>query len=229
MKEILKIFFKYLIILILLFILIFLSVMIFHLSPLIRISVISNNNFINLIKQLLVPCFYFSLYNSLIISIFLFGVLILNYQKQHRFFTFLIPLVISCLIIFSILFFLKPNYRQLNFNNINDARVFLTSKTFFENIKNKYYFNIVNKDSVDNAIIIDDKNIKLYKNLNITFLDDMMLLNIPNNESTGKIPFPKQQLFHYYVQQSVFTEIFFKNFDSIPHRLLEQKNILLNL
>jgi hypothetical protein len=229
MKEMLKNFFKYLFILALLFVLIFVSSLIFHMAPLIKTSEHTANKFINLIGPLTVPCFYFSLYNSLVISIFLFGILIFNYQKKYKVIAFLLPIIISSLIIFSILLFLKPSYKQLNVNDIDDARIYFTSKVFFENNKNKYYFNEVNSKSVNNAIIIDDKNINFYPNLNITFLEDEIILIIPNKESSEKISFPRQQLFNYKIQHSRLTTNFFKSFDNIAPRMLEQKTILLNL
>ncbi len=96
MKDILKAFLKYIIIVVFIFIFIFIGVFLFNLMPLIRLNM-NDRQIMNLAVIIAVPAFYHSAFNALIVSMFFYGVFILNYMGKYRFPAFMIPLIVSVL------------------------------------------------------------------------------------------------------------------------------------
>ena len=225
MIEILKTFIKYILILIFSFILLFFSILLFRVFPFIKLYSGNSGNFYNLISTFFVHCFYYSFYNSLIISIFIFGVLILNYLKKFKYITFFIPLIITSVLVFTVIFIFKPNPKVLSFNRINDARIYFTQKNFISYNGSKYYFEGIEKDKIKNVIIIRNKNSYFYNDVKVRFLEDSLILQIGKEE----ISFIRSEFVNYRMQKIKFIDDFFIKFYNLPSRLMEQKNLTINI
>jgi hypothetical protein len=131
MKEILYSLLKYILILILSFVFLFGIFFVINVLPFFKIKDgVLGIDYI--LKLILLPTFFNSIYNSMILSIFVFVIFVINYQARFKFLSSLIPLIITSGIVFCIIFFYKPGYSDLFYENINDARLYLSEKSFFD-------------------------------------------------------------------------------------------------
>lgn len=229
MKNIISICFKYLLILIILFTIFFLSNLIFHIVPLLKI-VVNKQQLNNLIKEFAIPSFFHSFFNSLIISIFLYGVMIFNYQKRLRFLAFFIPVIFVTLLTFFILSKFKPTYSDLTYNRINDARIYFTEKNFIKENGYIFYFNRIEKNKINKTIMINGDNISFYDNCNITFMENKIQLKLETPGLPLKtIEFNRDKFRNYNLSRRSISSDNYKNlFNSLSYKLLYSKNINYN-
>ncbi len=229
MKSLFKAFLKYLLILLPLFVFFFLSIIIFYLLPIFKIS-IKENQLKYFIQSLSVPSFYHALYNSLIISVFLFGIIIFNYQKKYRFLAFFIPIIISSIIVFFVLYIFKPSYEQLNFNRIENAKVYFTPKAFFEHNGKKFYFESIEKNKIKNAIMINNNSVTFHHDCDVIFLEDRIFVNLSlANGKIKKIEFLSKQLNDYNIYDSIVSDTFFRSINNLTYKFIHSKYILANI
>jgi hypothetical protein len=213
----------------------------------------SNKSMTDVAKMIAVPSFYHSVFNAIIISLFFYSVFVMNYFKKLKFFAFLIPLIISGLIFFSILNYLKPQIKDLNFGRINDANMYFTKNAFYEYTDYKIYIGKIDKTKIDNMIIVKNDEsvfndyyfgkkplksgltrnfggISIYSNCNVNIDQDK--INISYLSNTGKkdsLLFTNEQLRQYNLRSTKKIEGFFKNIGDISKRLIESQKILFNL
>jgi hypothetical protein len=157
MKIILNAFLKFFIILLISFSIFFFAFILFNYMPFLKISG-DKTVFKDIINAIVTPSFYHALFNSLIMSIFIYGIFILNYEKQSMFFSFLMPVIFTTLLVFSVYYFFKPVQKNLNYYDIEDARLFFSEKSFFfydekipEEFSKNIFENTVLKKTFDNA------------------------------------------------------------------------------
>ena len=229
MKNLINIFFKYLLILIILFTFFFISNLIFHVVPLLKI-VSGRQQLNNIIIEFAVPSFYHSFFNSLIISIFLYGVMVFNYQKTLRILAFFIPIIIVTFLTFFILSKYKPTYNDLNFNRINDARIYFTEKNFIKENNYIFYFNKIEKNKINKTIMINGNNISFYDNCNIIFYDDKIHLNLQSpSQQTKIIEFSRDKFKSYNLsKRSIENDNYINLFNNLSYKLLYSQNISYN-
>ncbi|OHD12244.1 MAG: hypothetical protein A2086_03500 [Spirochaetes bacterium GWD1_27_9] len=207
-KEILVSLFKYLLILLLLFVFFFFIIFIFNVFQFIKIDD-TKDIFNDIFTFIFIPTFLHSTYNSFILSIFIYGILVLNYQKKFEVFSFFIPIIITTFFIFIILFLFKPNQNNAFFNNIDDARIFFTERSFFDyqdnipkEFEKSFFENNIEKKIEDqkmknilkNFYTFDYKTDKYILLENIFDKDKKNLLNIFYN-----IGFLKKRKFYFDV------------------------------
>ncbi len=229
MKELIKSYIKYLIILFFLFIFFFISILFFQIIPLIKISSpgFQLNNLINIFY---IPTFYHSFFNSLIISIFLYGVAIFNYQKKLRILAFLLPIIT----VFSLALFVFINYNpkpeQLSYNRIDDARIYFTEKVFFKYNEYTFYFDQIEKDRISKAIMINKSNISFHNNCPLVFSEDKIIIRFLFQN--GKIEireFERDKLRenNLYTGANINND-FTQLFNTFTYKLLYSKNFYYN-
>src|SRR4030042_4566934 len=112
LKNIFIILLKYLLIFIALFILLFILVFVIKIFSILFIFT-GQNKITNIFWSISIPAFYHTFFNSLIISIFVFDLMIYNNLRRNRFIAFFIPLILSTILMYLVLFYLKPTYRDL--------------------------------------------------------------------------------------------------------------------
>lgn len=226
MKNLIKICFKYFLILISLFTFLFLSSLIFHIVPLLKTT--SNKYQLNnLISIFALPSFYHSFFNTLIISIFLYGVTIFNYQKKLRIIFFYLPLITATTLTFIILSVYNPNHNDLTYNRINDARIYFLEKIFHKENESVFYFDQIEKDKINKVIMINKNNISFHNNCNVIFLIDKIQLQLrfPNGKLEIK-EFNRNNLINYNIfKGSKINNNFLYLFNNFSNKLLYSQNI----
>lgn len=292
MKNILFSFLKFILIQIIMFTTIFSVLVMFNVFPMMKIN--SGQLDVQLfMRTLFFPCFFHSFFNSLIISIFLYGILILNFEKKYRIFIFLIPLAVSGILCFLVVYFLNPGPEKINFQVYNDARVFFTEKSFltikdslpliitkddFRKIKKtnvsdnkndlqiiennylfnskkddyelqktndktntesiinifykydilkekKLYFEKIEENTFKNCIFVDGDTIRTYKTINISYLEDKILVSFDKYN----FEFAKGQLNEYNIYDSIISRILFENITKITYNFVSYKKWYENL
>lgn len=229
MKELLRSFLKFSLIFIILFSSFFAFVLIFKLFPILKIT-LNSDQLGPVIYSLSIPVFYHSLFNSLIISVFVFGVFVLNTTFKKRFFTFFIPVIISTLIILLILLMFNPTKNHLSFNRLEDARVFFNEKSFFENKGKKFYFESIDKYMVNNLIMVSDGKTTFHNSCKILFLEDIIIVNVPHsNGKIEKIEFDRDLVSNYISKGSMFSWSFSKSINNIAYKFIQSKSLGANV
>jgi|GEM_PF-3850157 len=247
MKDIFKLLIKYIFIILILFSTIFIFVIFYNIIPYLRISLKGNISIY--IKNIIYPSFLYAIFNSFIISLFAYGVIILNYQNKRKFIAFFIPVIISSLLIFILLFFLKPKLTDINFHNIDNAKVFFKPNIFITNNKRKLYFDNIEDKKIKNVLIINDidvmneekeeffiknnkeyNNISFYNNCNVVFIEDKILLEvIHKNGKKESITFMKESLDNFISHYPKSGKYFFKYVYNIIRIFLYFDNIYIDL
>ncbi len=235
MKNFLKILLKYLFILIFLLLLIFLSVFFYNFLPLLKIY--SNwNELKNIIKALIIPVFFHSFYNSLILSIILYNVVLLNHENKNRILKFFIPILITCILVFTVQYYLKPSTDKLTIIKKNDARLLFTPDVFIEHNNKKYLFKSIKKNKIETVIQIKsnnslnktDANFSIYHDVNVIFSGNKTYLELINNGKSKKEEFTHQELKSYDILNSTISENAVKYLSFMTSRFLFSKNIYIN-
>ncbi len=226
MKKIIIICFKYLLILISLFTFLFLSNLIFHIVPLLKTT--SNKYHLNnLINIFAVPSFYHSFFNTLIISTFLYGVTIFNYQKKLRFIFFYLPIITVTFLTFIILSNYNPKQNDLTYNRINDARIYFLENIFHKENETVFYFDQIEKNKINKVIMINKNNISFHNNCNVIFLTDKIQLQLihPNGKLEIK-EFNRNNLINYnIIKNTSINNNFLYLFNNFSGKLLYSQNI----
>ncbi|MBN2544904.1 MAG: hypothetical protein JXB50_03840 [Spirochaetes bacterium] len=228
-KNIFIIILKYLLIFIALFIILFALVFIIKIFSVLFI-ISGYHKITNVFWSIAIPAFYHTFFNSLIISIFVFDLMIYNNLRRNRFIAFFIPLIISSIFIYLVLFYLKPSYQDLNFNKVNDARLYFQKKVFFEYKDKKFFFNDIYQDNIKKIIILDDRKLNIVQSADVNFFEDQVTVNyIDNNNNARSIYFDKDQLGEYK-SFSKFNRFNLLNlFESISYKFIFSSNIYINL
>lgn len=225
MKDIIKVYSKYLVLVISVFLVFFFATIIYNSIPFFKVT-LDTKEAQSLIKLIIPPAFYHSLFNGLIISLFLYGVTALNFHHKNKFINFLLPILTSSLIVFFVFFYLNPSNKSMDFIRLNDARLYSPQKTFIEHNGSKYYFDTVNKNEINNIILIEDKNVSFFKKGSTQFTDDKIIIEIKEKKSTIKIiELPKSQLDSFDLQGNIFNKSFFTLLNNASYKFLFSKDI----
>ncbi len=131
MKIIIRSLLKFLMILAIVFFFFFSIIFVFYLFPFLKIKT-DTVLLSRLLNVIFIPAYFNSLLNSLIISAFLYGIFVINYQKKCRLRSVFIATCFSTFLVFISLFIFNPDYNKLENVGIDDARLFFNEKVFFE-------------------------------------------------------------------------------------------------
>lgn len=85
-------------------------------------------------KSIIIPVFYYSFYNAVVLSVFLYGFLLVKNEHIHKISVRAIPMLLTFIFILPVSIFLKPDYDDVNFSGIDDARLFVDEGIFFNYI-----------------------------------------------------------------------------------------------
>lgn len=229
MKELIKSYLKYLIILISLFSFLFISIIFFQIIPLLKITSIKFqlNNLINIFS---IPAFYHSFFNALILSIFFYGIIVFNYQKKLKVLASLLPIITVISLALFVFTKYNPDQKQLSYNRIEDARVYFPEKVFFKYNGHTYYFDQIEKNSINKAVVIDKSIISFHNECPVIFSENKLKIRFQNQ--SGNI---KSREFECgkLKENSLFTGTYINNdlvqlFDNFSYKILYDKNIYYN-
>ena len=131
MKNIISSLLKFIMIFLIVFLLFFLMVFVFYLFPFLKVKT-DKILLYNLLNIIFVPAYFNALFNSLILSTFLYGIFVLNYYVKYRFRASFVSTCFSTLFIFVSLSIFNPDYDSMEHILIDDARLFFDEKVFFE-------------------------------------------------------------------------------------------------
>ena len=226
-KELLKILLKYFIVFLSVLALFLLSMMAFHILPLLKLK-LNDDQSRALFKLFLIPSFYHSFYNALIISICLFGVSTLNYQKKYRIIAFFIPLVLSTFLVYLFLNNFNPKQKDLAVSQFDDPRLYFSNKTFFEYNNVKYYFDEVQRARIYNIAEINSGNISFYDYANCYFDKDNIILEFFSLNGIKKVNFLKD-FFSGESRKSAINKTFYSLIYNITHNFLSSNDINSNI
>ena len=224
MKDIIKVYSKYLLLFLSAFLVFFLSIIIYNSIPFFKIS-LNAKEAQSLIKLIIPATFYHSLFNGLIVSLFLYGVTALNFHHKNKFINFLLPIITSSIIVFCVFYFLKPAKEKLDFIKLDDARLYCPQKTFIENNGSKYYFDSVNKNEIDKIILIENNNVAFFKKSNIKFTDDKIFVEINEKNKVKSVEFSKSQFDSFDLQGNIFNKSFFTLLNKASYKFIFSKYI----
>jgi len=200
----------------------------YKMLPLFKIN-LGDKEINNFLKIFIIPAFYHSFFNALFISISLFGVSILNYQKKHRVIAFFIPLILSTAFVFLFFTYAKPDKKNLTEINFNDARLFLTEKSFFEYNGEKIYFDKLERAKAKNLVIEKEGIINFYKEAAFAFTNENIILEVNTAGGLQKIEFKKETFQEYNTHRGLVKISFFSIFYNITNNFFYGKNIFSNV
>jgi len=131
MRNIISSLLKFIMVFFVVFLLFFPIIFILYIFPFLKIK----TDFIlfsNLLKVVFIPAYFNSLFNSLIVSTFLYGIFVLNYLGKYRFRSVVLATLLSIFFVFVSLLIFNPDYESMEQVSIDDARLFFNEKVFFE-------------------------------------------------------------------------------------------------
>jgi hypothetical protein len=201
MKIILNTFLKFILIIVFSFLIFFCAFILFNFLPFLKVSgdkiVIKD-----ILSSIVIPSFYHSLFNSFIISVFIYGIFVLNYEKKFISLSFIIPVLFTSLCLFLIIFYFKPVPKNLQYYDIEDARIFFSEKSFF-NYEEKIP-PVFDKRDFENNIMknINDKNDRklMEKNYYFDYKKDKYILK-------DGLLFDKDRLLTIFYKTGYYEEI----------------------
>jgi hypothetical protein len=200
----------------------------YKMLPLFKIN-LGDKEINNFLKIFIIPAFYHSFFNALFISISLFGVSILNYQKKHRVIAFFIPLILSTAFVYLFFTYAKPDKRNLTEIHFNDARLFLTEKSFFDYNGEKLYFDKLERAKAKNLIIEKEGIINFYKEAAFAFSNENIILEINTASGLRKIEFKKETFQEYNTHRGLVKNSFFTIFYNVTDNFFYSKDIFSNV
>jgi len=223
-KDLFKIFIKYIMIFVITSLVLFSAMLFYNLLPLFKLK-LSDTEIKTYLKVFFAPSFYHSIINSLVISITLFGVSILNYQKKNRVIAFFIPLILSTLIIYFFYNIFNPKKSDLTLSHVDDARLIFSEKTFFEYNGQKLFFDSIGKNKINNIIFINNGKVAVDKEGFLKFEKDRIRFESLNH----KIDFMKDSLHEYNAHKRLINYDFFSLFFSMSRIFLYSSSLYSNL
>lgn len=286
--NILKSSLKFIFIFIIFFVLVFFIVFLYNFFPFVKIG-IKNIDIKSILDLLLFPSFFVTFYTVVVLSLFVYAILVINYQKKKRIIYYIMPLIYSAIFTLFLISFLDPNTQNTSFNSINDARVYFTEKTFFDykdkipvkidksdfekniisklddnnekifiskrfifnykdnfyyadrNIdlndtekvitilykinfleKKRFYFSKINKDSVENMILIKNNDVYTFQNVGLKFIKDKIFLY--TEKESDSYEFEKLQLNEFNIYRNGFMKKIVEIFTNFSSKFFIFKN-----
>jgi hypothetical protein len=145
----------------------------------------------------------------LIISICLFGVTTLNAQKKYRIIAFFIPLILSTILVSAFLSYFSPRQKDLVVSQIDDPRLFFSNKTFFDYKNEKYYFNDVQGNRINNIVVVANGNVYFYDYANVAFDKDNVRLELISQAGSARVNISRDFFNDYSIRNSLINKTFF--------------------
>ncbi len=147
------------------FIILLVSIFLFFIINLMLINILPAsfggmliNETTQIAKSYLVPVFYYSLYNAMILSIFLYGFLLIDYDHVHKTSVRVLGLSVTVLIVFFMVSVLNPDRNDITIKSIQDGRLYFVPSVFFN------YLNeipsVIDEESYERIISKLSKNEK---------------------------------------------------------------------
>ena len=223
LKELSKILLKYFIVFLAILAVFLVTMMLFHLLPLFKLK-LSDNQTSVLFKIFLIPSFYHSFFNALIISICLFGVTTLSSQKKYRVIAFFIPLVLSTILVYTLLNYFSLRQKDLTVSQIDDPRLFFSDRTFFEYKNGKYYFNDIERNRINNIVVVADGNVYFYDYANVFFDKNIVRLELVSQNIVSRVDFSRDSFNQYNINNGLINKTFFSLVYNIASNFISAGN-----
>jgi len=110
---------RYIILLISIFLFFIINLMLINILPASLGGMLINET-AQIAKSFLVPVFYYSLYNSMILSIFLYGFLLIDFDHVHKTSVRVLGLSITIIMVFFVVVILNPHRNDITIKSIQD-------------------------------------------------------------------------------------------------------------
>lgn len=227
-KHVVLSFFKIVLMFVTIFLVFFISILSVKLLP-VSYALIDAKNIIKISWSIIKPSFFHSFFNSLIVSLFIFDLIIYNKLTKYRAIVFAIPLLLSTILVFLVIYFLKPDVKKLSFYKSDDARLYFVKKSFFEYSNKIIFFTEVSKDKANDIIILDDKNLSLVKEGKFEFLEDQIRLQYLTEGKKEEIVFDRQELREYKESFKLNRSRILRYIETISYKFIYSDNIYINL
>ncbi|HBD94611.1 MAG TPA: hypothetical protein DDY71_16650 [Spirochaetia bacterium] len=148
---------RYIILLISIFLFFIINLMLINILPASLGGMLINET-AQIAKSFLVPVFYYSLYNSMILSIFLYGFLLIDFDHVHKTSVRVLGLSITIIMVFFVVVILNPHRNDITIKSIQDGRLYLVNGVFFNYINE--IPSVIDEESYETIISKLSKNEK---------------------------------------------------------------------
>jgi hypothetical protein len=227
MKEQLKHFLKYVLMVALFFFIIMAGLVFYYLYP-VRSTGMEGEQLGVYMQSLVKTSFLHSLTNSLFLSTFIYGLYIFAFQRKKRIITLVMPLIYSFLLFTIVCIVIQPDSTDLHFHREPDARIFFPDKSFFDHAGNKYYFDGIGQSTIEKVIEIDEGEINFYKDASVLFLEDTILVTWGVNGRRMEVSFPRYELQQFNSFLASSHSRWFTQVGSFSYKFVLSRNILIN-
>jgi len=121
---------------------------------------------------------------------------------------------------------MKDDFYYLNKNISNNDKNRLLTNFYKINYLNKvrFYFTKINKESIEDVILIQDQNVYSFDKLKVKFIKDKIFINIDKTDNSFE--FDKLQLNEYEIYKNVLIKKFIDILTNFQYKFFIMNNIL---